>query len=116
MNNIINKSKFSNSFRKTILVSKVKGLANESKLTRIKLLKSKTEVKKQKLSTLKEYIAFNTRHYLLAYAYMRGENYFSIERKCRIDNKPSADIISAIVKQYSVHYNIDLINSWLNFN
>lgn len=116
MNNIINKSKFFNSFGKTILVSKVKGLATESKRTRIKLLKGKTEVKKQKLSRLKEFIGYNARHYLLAYAYMRGENYLSIERKCRVDNKPRADIISAIVKQYSTFHDIELINSWLNFN
>jgi hypothetical protein len=116
MNNIINKSKFFNSFGKTILVSTIKGFASESKRTRIKLLKGKTEVKKQKFNRLKEFIGYNARHYLLAYAYMRGEHYLSIERTCRVDNKPRADIISAIVKQYSHQHDLELINSWLNFS
>lgn len=112
MNNVINGTVF-----KFVLIGKIKGLAIESKRARNKLLKSKTIIKRQYFTNIKDYIGDSARHHLLAYAYMRGDNYFSIEKNCRANNKPNPDYLLKIIKQHSnAECNLESINSWLNFN
>ena len=92
MNNVI---KGTNS--KILLIGKIKGLADESKRTRQLLLKSKTELRTQQCAYTKRVIGLDIRHHLLAYAFMRGEAYHTLEKKCRPEHQPNAEAILQIV-------------------
>lgn len=66
-----------------------------------------------------------SRHYLLAYGFLSGKEYKSIERQCGETNKPSATIIFNIIKsvcevtsgRYWIKENLrsfEVIELWLN--
>lgn len=85
------------------LTAKIKGLASESqKLTyKIKNVKSSNLELKKRISTIwwcsvyKRDLGIDTRHHLLAYAFIKNIPYSKVESKCEI--KPSIDKILKIV-------------------
>jgi hypothetical protein len=112
MKNIINK------YYKHCLIGKINGLSDEVKRTRVKLLKGKTETHRNEIAVAKRFVGNESRHYLLAYAFMRGDSYLSIERKCRSENKPSAERILEIVHSHMYKFmrskvTIDMVKAWL---
>lgn len=104
---------------KFCLVGKIKGLAEQSQYTRA--LVSKTEKKERKLSlclSMKS-IGFDARHHLLAYGFLKGIPYKSIEAKCRADNKPSAEQIRCVLAvnfwpgMMDREFTAEKVNAWL---
>lgn len=87
---------------KILLIGKIKGLAEEAKHTRKLLLKNRhKEFNGVPLVNMyaitKNIIGEEIRHHLLAYAFMRGESYHKLEKKCRDDNRPDPSLIHKIV-------------------
>jgi len=82
---------------KILLIGKIKGLAQESKHTRKLLLKAKSEKRVEQCAYTKRVIGLDIRHHLLAYAFMRGEAYHTLEKKCRPEHQPNAEAILQIV-------------------
>lgn len=114
MNNVlIDSSRF-------CLIGKIKGLAVESKRARNRLLKSKSDKAVWSLQQRKRIVGIDVRHHLLAYAFLRGAEYISIEKKCREDNLPNVTTILDIVllhipnvpKQWEEQYK-SKIEKWL---
>ena len=101
---------------KFCLIGKIKGLSLESRKIRSRIDKSKKIEYKVRLITLKNDIGKYSRHHLLAYAFLRGKLYISVEKKCQV--KPNPELIFEIVHS-SIHsfqkriFTIDTINSWL---
>ena len=86
------------------LVGKINGLAEEVKRTRFNLVeRAKAEKPVTILADRKRAVGDDIRHHLLAYAFMRGTSYHQLERKCRNDNKPSAQRIFDIIKLHSFY-------------
>ncbi len=114
MNNVI---KGTNS--KILLIGKIKGLADESKRTRQMLLKSKTEMRTQQCAYTKRVIGLDIRHHLLAYAFMRGEAYHTLEKKCRPEHQPNAEAILQIVHAHLPFFHsknqwtLEKVQAWL---
>jgi hypothetical protein len=104
---------------KILLVGKIKGLAGESKLTRQLIIKAKSEKRVWQCAYTKRVIGLDIRHHLLAYAFMRGEAYHSLEKKCSIGYNPNANSILQIVHahlpftQHSKNWTLDKVNAWL---
>ena len=104
------------------IVSRLKGFEQEAKSLRqkIKRIESK-ERYSYKLTLVKYILGVDTRHYLLAYALLRGLSYKTVEGKCREDNKPNVFILSKIIDNlYNDHYDFgknvwtqDKIKEWL---
>ena len=86
---------------KFCLIGKIKGLAVESKRTRTRLLHSKSDQAVWRLSYRKRIVGIDIRHHLLAYAFLRGTPYSMLERTCREDNKPDANLIFKIVQAHA---------------
>lgn len=114
MNNLF---KYNSNLRYRI-VGKINGLADEVKHTRS--LAAKRIAKKKDISQLdsrKRLIGEDTRHHLLAYAFMRGTPYRALERACRDDNKPYASWILKIVLlhyPYDAIITLDKVQAWLD--
>jgi hypothetical protein len=59
---------------------------------------------------------------LLAYAFLRGISYSSLEKNCRFDNKPKAQKILEIAHQHIVlhweidqgHWTVEKVEKWLS--
>lgn len=106
---------------KILLVGKIKGLSGESKHTRQLILKAKDEKKVWRHAYTKRIIGSDIRHHLLAYAFMRGKAYHSLEKKCQtgLGMRPNADTILKIVhahlpfRQYKENWTLDKVNAWL---
>ena len=104
---------------KILLIGKIKGLAEESKHTRQLMLKAKTEKRVWQCAYTKRVIGLDIRHHLLAYAFMRGEAYHTLEKKCRPEHKPNAESILQIVHahlpypQQTKAYVLEKIQAWL---
>ena len=101
---------------KFCLIGKIKGLSLESIQIRSRINKSTKTEFKNKLSTLKNSIGHYSRHHLLAYAFLRGKLYKSVEIKCQV--KPNPELILEIVNSnicswQRSKFNIDIINTWL---
>jgi hypothetical protein len=116
MNNVLkhNDSKF-------CLIGKIKGLAIESKKARSRILKAKTERAVWNLADRKRVIGYDVRHHLLAYAFLRGETYHTLEKKCRPEHKPSAEaifkIVCAHVPEYQVRngkWTVEQVAQWMS--
>jgi len=94
---------------KFCLIGKIKGLAVESKRARVRLLNSKSEIAVCSLQIRKRIVGIDVRHHLLAYAFLRGDLYSSLEKKCRKDNLPNAKTILNIVL---LHINSSFPKQW----
>lgn len=96
-----------------ILKACVKGLSAESKLLKSKIFRNKISNKDQNLKNKLYFniknkhidIRHHTRHYLLAYAFIKNIEYFKLERKCLV--KPNADLILNILKNYYYKSNLN---------
>ena len=84
-----------------ILIGKINGLADESKKARNRMKKAATPEKKWPLAYRKHVIGVNTRHHLLAYAFLRGVPYLKAETKCGEFNKPNAGQIFKVIEQHA---------------
>lgn len=80
---------------KFCLIGKINGLASESKKLRKRISKCVEEKFKNRLTLHKKFIGNEARHYLLAYAFLKGKTYLSVERKCSI--KPNVELILEII-------------------
>lgn len=100
---------------KFCLIGKIKGLAVESKRARNRLLKSTSDKAICRLAYRKRIVGIDVRHHLLAYAFLRGESYSSLEKKCRSDNKPKASLILEIAKQHVPYFSgsLENVEQWL---
>jgi hypothetical protein len=109
---------------KILLVGKIKGLSSESKHTRQLIIKAKSKFSEKKIwrhAYIKRVIGSDIRHHLLAYAFMRGKPYHSLEKKCQkgFGLGPNADTILQIVhahlpfRQYKENWTLDKVNAWL---
>jgi hypothetical protein len=104
--------------KKILLIGKIKGLAEESKHTRKLLLKAKTRTRVEKFADTKRVIGLDIRHHLLAYAFMRGEAYSTLERKCRPEHMPNAAAILQIVHAHlptyqAKNWTTEKVQAWL---
>jgi hypothetical protein len=95
------KDALKHNFSKFILIGKIKGLATESKRARAHILRAKKEEAVWNLASRKRVVGIDIRHHLLAYAFLRGDSYRSVERKCADDNKPRADFIFKIIEAHA---------------
>jgi hypothetical protein len=87
-----------------VLIGKINGLSEQSKKTRIRFKEAKTPEKRYSLYYRKRVIGTNSRHHLLAYAFLRGISYHKIEAKCDESNSPIANDIFKIVEQHAPNY------------
>lgn len=102
---------------KIILIGKINGLAAQSKKTRIRLLKKKSD-KNIKYAYTKYVIGLDIRHHLLAYAFLRGAEYHSLEKTCRLEHQPNAESILRIVHAHvsvweTSRLTLETIQDWL---
>lgn len=95
------KNALKHNYTKFVLIGKIKGLASESKKTRGRILKAKKEEAVWNLASRKRVVGIDIRHHLLAYAFLRGTDYRSVERNCAKDNLPRADLIFKIVEAHA---------------
>lgn len=95
------KNALKNNYSKFILIGKIKGLAGESKKARSRILKAKKEEAVWNLASRKRVVGIDIRHHLLAYAFLRGVSYKSVERSCGKDNKPWADRVYKIIETHA---------------
>ena len=98
------------------LIGKINGLAEQARKTRSRLITRARQKKLTGLLTIRKLaISNDIRHHLLAYAFMRGTPYAALERKCREDNKPSAQKILEIVQGHQLWKSVDekKITDWL---
>lgn len=108
------KNNFTSRYR---LIGKINGMATDARKTRFRLVKkAKAEKSVNALAARKREVSKDIRHHLLAYAFMRGTPYAKLERKCREDNKPSAEKILDIVRMhYSfLTWRIEQVQEWLS--
>jgi hypothetical protein len=86
---------------KYCLVGKIKGLAEENK--RASLFIKNGKFKPEKVWVLfkrKDTLSISIRYHLLAYAFLSGKRYSSLEAKCGENNSPSATRINEIIGQH----------------
>lgn len=81
------------------LVGKIKGLAAEVKRTKTWFKETKVNSKKWWIQRLEVSLGIDTRHHLLAYAFIKNKPYHELEAKCSI--KPNPNLILKIVQQHS---------------
>lgn len=96
MENILKRS--SNKF---VLIGKINGLASEARKARNRIKKAETTEKKWPIINRKRIIGINTRHHLLAYAFLRGIEYHKLEAKCGDGNAPIPSEIFKVVEQHA---------------
>lgn len=97
-----------NNNSKFLLIGKIKGLANEARRARINIDKhaAKKNDKGVWRSAYRKYvIAIDTRHHLLAYAFLRGAPYLMVEQKCA--KEPTALLIYKVVEAHAPSYVVD---------
>lgn len=111
------KNVLKNNSSKFVLIGKIKGMAVESRRARARMLKRLKQKDKPvwHLAMRKIVVGKDIRHHLLAYAFLRGDAYYTLEKTCREDNKPSAVKILDIIKSTTL-YKIELaeVEQWLN--
>lgn len=102
------------------LIGKIKGLADQSKNTRLRLLKSKSDKQVWRYAYAKYIVGLDVRHHLLAYAYLRGTPYKILEKSNRPGHKPNAaailQIVSAHAPEWEVRigrWTIEKVEAWL---
>ena len=104
---------------KFLLIGKIKGLSEESKYITKRFYKSNID-KRNVIICNKYPISQDIRHHLLAYAFLRGKPYISMEKKYFNSGAPSPDSILKIIYNHlpyleGKHYNVtrDTINAWI---
>lgn len=98
---------------KFLLIGKIKGLANEARRARISIDKhaAKKNDKGVWASAYRKYvIGIDTRHHLLAYAFLRGTPYLTVEKKCATE--PTASLIYKVVEAHAPSYVLDDRGRW----
>lgn len=98
------KNALKHDYSKFVLVGKIKGLAQESKKARARILKAKKEEAVWNLASRKRVVGIDIRHHLLAYAFLQGRGYHSVERSCAKDNLPNAGKIFQIVEAHAPRF------------
>lgn len=107
-----------------ILVGKINGLSLAVKKAKSKVVKSKVELKDIK-HIIKKDIGKESRHHLLAYAFLKEIPYLTVEKKCREDNKPNAQAITNVIKScicdydktyYPETWSVTTVKLWLSGN
>ena len=108
---------------KFVLIGKIKGLAQESKKTRSRIMKAKKEEAVWNLASRKRVVGIDIRHHLLAYAFLKGTPYRLAERNCAKDNLPNAAKVFQIVETHAPTYwggtwkpykvSLGDVNAWL---
>lgn len=86
---------------KFVLIGKINGLAIESRKARSGITKAKKEEDVWNLASRKRMIGITTRYHLLAYAFLRGVSYRSVEKSCAEDNLPNASTIFQIIETHA---------------
>lgn len=100
---------------KICFIGKLKGLAEESKRLRQRMLKHKAEKGYSTLQGARTFLKSEIRHYALAYAFIRKIPYSLLERSC--NERPNAATIFKIVQHHSffmIHLEKKKIEKWLN--
>jgi hypothetical protein len=88
-----------------LLVGKINGLSQEAIKARKRFFKAvKADKPYWNLAIRKRWIGISIRHHLLAYAFLRGKEYRTLERDCREDNRPKAADIYCIVQAHAPNY------------
>lgn len=105
----------SNTTNTNIMKAKIIGLSNNSKKLRVDFLKNK---EKKILNYIRFVNSNETRHYLLAYAFIRGKSYKSIESKCSQEKRPNLVLIRDIVLSHIPKYQhnkltLDVFQNWI---
>ena len=98
---------------KFLLIGKIKGLANEARRARTSIDKhaAKKNNKGVWASAYRKYvIGIDTRHHLLAYAFLRGVPYLTVEKKCAKD--PTASLIYKVVEAHAPSFVFDERGWW----
>ena len=85
-----------------LLIGKINGLSNEAKRARIRMRGAKEEG--YKFASRKRLVGADVRSHLLAYAFLRGVPYRSIEANCREDNTPNEKTIFKIAQLHAPSY------------
>lgn len=86
---------------KYCLVGKIKGLAEENKRASLFIKNKKFKPEKTWiLHRRKEALGISIRYHLLAYAFLSGKRYSSLEAKCGENNGPSIVRINEIIEQH----------------
>lgn len=104
---------------KILLIGKIKGLAEESKHTRQLIMKANSDKKVWRHAYTKRVIGSDIRHHLLAYAFMSGKAYHTLEKKLGSNNYPHPITILQIVlahlpySQNSKNWTLDKVDAWL---
>ena len=108
------------SAKKYLLIGKIKGLSEESKHITKRFYKAKTTDKRNVIMCNKYPLSQEIREHLLAYAFLRGKAYSSIEKKYTNSGMPNKHSILKIIHnllpylegpRYNI--NIDSINTWI---
>ena len=97
------KNALKNSNIRFILIGKINGLAGQSRKTRSRIKKAKS-ISQEAVWPLiyrKHVLGVNTRHHLLAYAFLRGVPYRKVEPKCGQFNQPQAHQIFKVVEAHA---------------
>lgn len=110
------KNALKHNYLKFILIGKIKGLAVESKRARACIMKAKKEEAVWNLATRKRVVGIDIRHHLLAYAFLRGVAYHSVEKTCAEGNLPRADWVFKIVEAHAPKWipTVGIYNPTLN--
>lgn len=106
---------------KFCLIGKINGLSAQSRRAHRRMIQAKSNESIHALANRKRQIGIDARHHLLAYAFMRGLSYSSIEKSCRSDNKPSPDYIFKIVASHlqpfgkidNINFSPEIVEQWL---
>lgn len=87
-----------------LLIGKINGLSNEAKRARIRMRGAKE--KGYKFAQRKRLVGADVRSHLLAYAFLRGTPYRSVEANCREDNAPHEKAIFQIAQLHAPTYTV----------
>lgn len=86
-----------------IVKAYIKGLASEGQRTR-KFINRSVKEQRDSFWHMKRQIGTEARNYLLAYGLLRNIPYSSMEKKCRVNNKPNVEAIMNIIHAVLGHY------------
>lgn len=89
----------------------IKGRADSSRMMREEANKT-SGMEKHKIHLRMRRYGYRTRHYLLAYALIRGREYKQVEQNCRPENKPSAWEIQVQLAGFFDCIEIDACDLW----
>ena len=113
-------NKLKHNYSKFIIIGTIKGLAIELKKAKVLLSRQHSIPAQSNIMSRTSFLKYNTRHTLLAYAFLRGKTYKSAEANCSDQNKPNWAVIEKIILGYypyvHIHTQVEIgkdIRSWL---